>query len=116
MDEVWRLAGQPGLPAAWCSIFALLDMMFLHDNSYPMNESTLTERGQISLPASLRRALRLRPGQKLRFEPVSDHEFRVFTPREKVPGPLAVLGYGRRLGAAPRRTKDWMKELRQGEG
>lgn len=80
-----------------------------------MNESTLTERGQISLPAALRRALRLRPGQKLRFEAVSDHEFRVFTPREKIPGPLAMLGHGRTLGIARRRTKDWMKELREGE-
>lgn len=80
-----------------------------------MNESTLTERGQISLPASLRRALRLRPGQKLRFEAVSDHEFRVFTPPDEASGPLAVLGYARRLRAAPRRTKDWMKELRAGE-
>ena len=80
-----------------------------------MDESTLTERGQISLPASLRRALRLRPGQKLRFEAVSDHEFRVFAPKKKASGPLAALGYARRLRAAPRPTRDWMKELREGE-
>lgn len=80
-----------------------------------MNESTLTERGQISLPASLRRALRLRPGQKLRFEAVSDHEFRVFAPRTKPAGPLSVLGYARRIGSAPRRTKDWLTELRGGD-
>ncbi len=90
-------------------------MMTLHDDFAGMNESTLTERGQISLPASLRRALHLRPGQKLRFEAVSDHEFRVFTPQEKAPGPLSVLGYARRLGSSPRRTKAWMKELREGE-
>ena len=80
-----------------------------------MNESTLTERGQVSLPAALRRALRLRPGQKLRFEAISDHEFRVFTQREMVSGPLSVLGYARRLRPNPRRTKDWMRELREGE-
>lgn len=80
-----------------------------------MNESTLTERGQISLPAALRRALRLRPGQKLRFEAVSDHEFRVIMAAATAPGPLAALGYARRLRAKPRRTKDWMKELREGE-
>lgn len=80
-----------------------------------MNESTLTERGQISLPASLRRALHLRPGQKLRFEAVSSSEFRVFTPQDKVAGPLAALGYARRLRGEPRRTKDWMKELREGK-
>jgi len=80
-----------------------------------MNESTLTERGQISLPAALRRALRLRPGQKLRFEAVSDREFRVFAPPCEAPGPLAALGYARRLGTRARTTKDWMKELREGE-
>jgi AbrB family looped-hinge helix DNA binding protein len=80
-----------------------------------MNESTLTERGQISLPADLRKDLHLRAGQKLRFEAVSDHEFRVFAPQKKAPGPLSVLGYGRKMGSTPRRTKDWMKELREGE-
>jgi AbrB family looped-hinge helix DNA binding protein len=90
-------------------------MITLHDKYDLMNESTLTERGQISLPAALRRALRLRPGQKLRFEQVSDHEFRVFTPLDTVPGPMAMLGYARRLGRPARRTRDWMKELRQGE-
>lgn len=89
--------------------------MALHDFGPAMYESTLTERGQISLPAALRRALRLRPGQKLRFEQVSDHEFRVFTRVDKIPGPMAMLGYGRRLGGPARRTQDWMQELRQGE-
>lgn len=89
--------------------------MALHDFGPAMYESTLTERGQISLPAALRRALRLRPGQKLRFEQVSDHEFRVFAPVDKIPGPMPMLGYGRRLGGPTRRTQDWMQELRQGE-
>lgn len=79
------------------------------------NESTLTERGQISLPAALRRALRLKPGQKLRFEKVSDHEFRVFTPPHEAPGPMSVLGYARRLRTESRRTAEWMKELRAGD-
>jgi len=80
-----------------------------------MNESTLTERGQVSLPAALRRSLRLRPGQKLRFEAVSDREFRVIALKDDSPGPLAALGYARRMREKPRRTKDWMKELREGE-
>lgn len=90
-------------------------MIVLHEIDSRMNESTLTERGRISVPAALRRALRLRPGQKLRFEQVSDHEFRVFIPVDKIPGPMAMLGYGRRVGGPVRRTPDWMKELRQGE-
>ncbi len=32
-----------------------------------MSESTLTERGQNAVPAALRKAMNLRPGQRLRF-------------------------------------------------
>ena len=35
---------------------------------------TLTERGQISMPASLRRKMHLKAGQKLRWESVSETE------------------------------------------
>jgi AbrB family looped-hinge helix DNA binding protein len=81
-----------------------------------MSESTLTERGQISIPASLRKAMNLRPGQRLRFTPVSDHEFRVLKENDAPPGPLAMLGYARKLRAGPvRRTSEWMRELREGE-
>ena len=81
-----------------------------------MSESTLTERGQISIPSSLRKAMNLRPGQRLKFTRVSEHEFRVKTQNEAPPGPTAMLGYDRRLreGTA-RRTSDWMRELREGE-
>jgi len=81
-----------------------------------MNESTLTERGQISIPSALRKAMKLRPGQRLKFTAVSDHEFRVFKENDAPPGPLAMLGYARRLRAGPgRRTSEWMHELREGE-
>lgn len=81
-----------------------------------MNESTLTERGQISIPASLRKAMNLRPGQRLKFTRVSDLEFRVFNQNDAPPGPMAMLGYARRLRTGPaRRTSDWMRELREGE-
>jgi AbrB family looped-hinge helix DNA binding protein len=81
-----------------------------------MSESTLTERGQISIPASLRKAMKLRPGQRLTFAPISDHEFRVFTQNDAPAGPMAMLGYARKLRSGPaRRTSDWMRELREGE-
>lgn len=81
-----------------------------------MAESTLTERGQIFIPSSLRKAMNLRPGQRLRFTPVSDHEFRVNTQNDAPPGSMAMLGYARRLGKGPaRRTSEWMRELREGE-
>ena len=81
-----------------------------------MNESTLTERGQISVPASLRKAMNLRPGQRLKFAAVSAHEFRVLATADAPAGPLAALGYARQLRPGPaRRTRDWMRELRAGE-
>ncbi len=81
-----------------------------------MNCSTVTERGQVSVPAELRRAMRLRAGQKLEWERVSDREMRVWLREESPPGPLSVLGYARRMrGGAPRLTKEWMHELRDGE-
>ncbi len=81
-----------------------------------MNEARLTERGQISVPAELRKAMNLKPGQRLKFVPVSNHEFRVFTENDAPPGPLAMLGYARKLRGTPaRRTSEWMKELRENE-
>jgi bifunctional DNA-binding transcriptional regulator/antitoxin component of YhaV-PrlF toxin-antitoxin module len=93
-------------------------MIFRHDNVFIMPiTATLTERGQISVPASLRRTMRLRPGQQLQWEQISPTEFRVIVTRANPPGPLSVLGYARRLEgrSKPRRTKDWMRELRAGE-
>jgi AbrB family looped-hinge helix DNA binding protein len=80
-----------------------------------MNESTLTRRGQITVPAALRKKMNLRAGQKLKFAPVSDHEFRVFTDNPRPPGPLAMLGYGRKLHPKARKTSQWVKTLREGE-
>ncbi len=94
----------------------MLNMTAPHDISPVMDEATLTERGQISVPAALRKAMHLRPGQRLKFVPVSDHEFRVLAPAGAPPGPLAMLGYARKLRAGPaRRTSEWMRELREGE-
>lgn len=81
-----------------------------------MENSTLTERGQVSVPAALRKSMKLRPGQKLMWLRISDREMRVSVVTESVPGPLGVLGYARKLrpGKA-RRTASWMNELRAGE-
>lgn len=81
-----------------------------------MNDSTLTERGQVSVPAGLRKAMGLRPGQKLHWEQVSANDIRVSVREENPTGPLSVLGYARSFRSGPaRRTADWMKELREGE-
>ena len=76
---------------------------------------TLTERGQVSVPAKLRRQMQLKPGQRLRWEPVSDTEMRIVVEAAQ-PDPLAALGFGSKCRKGePRRTADWMKELRAGE-
>ncbi len=81
-----------------------------------MNDSVITERGQVSVPASMRRAMGILPGQKLHWEQVSDREIRVSLSDDQPPGPLAMLGYARRIrDTPPRPTADWMRELREGE-
>lgn len=77
---------------------------------------TLTERGQVSMPASLRNKMNLKAGQKLRWEPVSDKEVRVVVESDNEADPLKALGFGAKLQTeAPRTTEEWMREIRAGE-
>jgi len=90
-------------------------MMISHDNFTRMKASTLTERGQVSVPSELRKNMKLRPGARFRWEQISGNEFRVTVAPRKPAGALAMLGYARTLGLPPRTTAEWMKELREGE-
>ncbi|MFT5190962.1 MAG: bifunctional DNA-binding transcriptional regulator [Verrucomicrobiales bacterium] len=84
--------------------------------NFEMSDSSLTERGQVSVPARLRKAMGLRTGQRLHWEQISDREILVSLRDDSPVGPLAVLGYARRVLKTPaRRTGAWMKELREGE-
>jgi len=77
---------------------------------------TLTERGQISIPASLRRKMHLKAGQKLRWEPVSETEVRVVVEADVAVDPLGALGFAREVRVdMPRRTAEWIREIREGE-
>ena len=81
--------------------------------------TTLTERGQVSMPASLRRQLQLKSGQPLMWEKVSDDECRVriVRPREKK-NAKSMRGFMKRFqadSALPETTAGWMKLLREGE-
>lgn len=81
-----------------------------------MAQSTLTERGQISIPASLRKSMKLRPGQSFHWQRISDREMRGSVETAPASGPLAALGYAKKLRAGPaRHTASWMAELRAGE-
>ena len=81
-----------------------------------MSKSTLTERGQISVPSALRKAMKLRPGQSFSWHRISDREMRVSVEAPPTTGPLSVLGYAKKIhGKAGRCTAAWMRELRAGE-
>jgi len=92
-------------------------MMISHDNLPAMKASTLTERGQVSVPFELRKNMKLRPGARFRWEQISDCEFRVTVAPRKPAGALAMLGYAKVLGTkhANWTTAQWMRELRGGE-
>ena len=77
--------------------------------------TTLTERGQASLPAALRKEMGLRPGNRLRWQKLSSREVRLLVESGKqVAGPKAMLGFAKTF-RRPRRTADWMRDLRAGE-
>ena len=77
--------------------------------------TTMTERGQVSIPAQIRKQLNLNPGQHLVWEQVSDHECRILvTSKQRAAGAVAMLGYAKRF-RSPRRTSAWIAELREGD-
>jgi len=80
------------------------------------NITSLTERGQVSVPSGIRRAAHLRPGQALRWEMVSEQEFRVYVTPEKEPqGIFAALGFAKDWNPTRRTTNGIMSDLRAGE-
>jgi bifunctional DNA-binding transcriptional regulator/antitoxin component of YhaV-PrlF toxin-antitoxin module len=87
-------------------------MTILPDSFCGMKKSILTKHGQVSVPAGLRKSMKLHPGQRF----ISDREFRVTVTADAPPGPMSVLGYAQKIRKGPRRrTSDWMAELREGE-
>ncbi len=82
-----------------------------------INLSTLTERGQLSMPASLRRKARLKAGQKLIWRWISDREFKVTVqPLTTAPGPMAALGFARKFSKSKGLSSDAaLKEIRAGD-
>lgn len=79
----------------------------------------MTERGQVSIPAELRREMHLEPGQTLIWQRVSATECRVIIPpKTKIkPDPIAALGFAQRHGLKTphKTTAEFMRELREGE-
>ena len=79
--------------------------------------TVVTERGQVSIPAAIRKELGLKTGQPLVWERISDRECLVRIPSKKKPlGAMAMLGFAARFrGEKGRRTAEVMAELREGE-
>ena len=77
--------------------------------------TVVTERGQVSVPAEIRRGMGLAPGARLCWEMLDERRCNVFVqgaaPRK---GARAMLGFARSF-RAPKRTAAWMRELRAGE-
>ncbi len=79
--------------------------------------TVVTERGQVSIPAPIRKELGLKTGQPLVWEKISDRVCLVKVPWKKKPlGARAMLGFAARFrGEKARRTAEVMAELREGE-
>ena len=77
--------------------------------------TTLTTRGQTSIPSRIRTDMHLTPGTKLRWQEVSEHECHVVVKNSHYgPGAKAMLGYAAEF-RKPRPTQEWLKELRDGD-
>jgi bifunctional DNA-binding transcriptional regulator/antitoxin component of YhaV-PrlF toxin-antitoxin module len=101
-------------------LLVALYMMRAHDIGSHVKaiRTTLTDRGQVSVPAEIRRALKAEPGQTLTWQIVSDHECRVVVEPAAPLGAEAMRGFMKRVrprGRWPKRTAGWMRLLREGE-
>lgn len=77
--------------------------------------TVVTERGQVSVPAEIRKRMKLAAGQKVVWEMTSPTECRVtVAPAKRRAGAAAMLGYASTFRST-RRTQAWMGELREGD-
>jgi bifunctional DNA-binding transcriptional regulator/antitoxin component of YhaV-PrlF toxin-antitoxin module len=76
----------------------------------------VSERGQTAIPARLRREHGVEPGTELVWEAVGPHEWRIQISRKphQAPDPAAMRGFARRFRAV-RTTREWLRELKEGE-
>jgi len=78
-------------------------------------ETVITERGQVSVPAEIRKRMHLSTGKKVLWEMTSPTECKVSVVAERhCPGAVSMLGFAATFRST-RRTKAWMAELREGE-
>lgn len=80
-------------------------------------KSSLSERGQASIPSAIRSQAKLTPGTVLNWEFINDREIRVFIEKKTKPvGALKMLGFARQYSPEETRsTDDILNELREGD-
>ena len=80
-------------------------------------KTTITERGQVSIPAELRRDMHLSPGQTILWEKVSATECRILIEQRTVikPDPMGALNFAKEHGLPQRPSDEVLRELREGE-
>ena len=80
-------------------------------------KTTITERGQISIPSALRHEMQFTAGQSVLWEKVSHTECRllILNKRPIDANPAAAIGFAQRHGLPVRTGADWMRFLREGE-
>jgi len=78
--------------------------------------TSITERGQISIPAEIRAQLNWLPGKRLLWEIADGNECRLTATRQPPAksGVWAMRGFAATFRKT-RSTAEWMKELREGE-
>ena len=76
----------------------------------------LTERGQVSMPSSIRKKLGLLPGRKIIWKYISENEIRLLIGGRKPKQKGAMRGVMKNYHSGENSTTaDWMRVLREGE-
>ena len=76
----------------------------------------LTERGQVSMPAFIRKKMRLMPGRKIIWKYISQNEIRLLISERKPKQKGAMRGAMKKYQAGESgTTADWMRVMREGE-
>ena len=81
-------------------------------------KATVTERGQVSIPAQLRREMQLDAGQTVLWEKVSATEcwLLILSPELNLPSQIAALSFACQHGLEESSSDDYLRDLRAGEG
>ena len=76
----------------------------------------LTERGQVSMPAFIRKKMGLLPGRKIIWKYISQNEIRLLISERKPKQKGVMRGAMKKYQAGESgTTADWMRVLREGE-